>query len=404
MTDILLLNVRPMGADPVDIRIASDGIVAMGPDLSRSGDGGPRTVIDGRGLLALPGFVNAHAHVDKSWWGQPWVSAGGAPGTQGRIVHERAERDRLGLPSVASTRRVLAEFLRHGTTDVLTHVDVDPGVGLRGIEVVREAVATFGGALRVEMVAFAQDGVLRRPGVDALLAQAARDGVRAIGGLDPGAIDRDPAGQLDLLFRIATEHDVDLDIHLHETGELGTFQIELIIERTIRHARQGRVTISHAFALGQLPPDQQARVVEHLAGAGIALATVTPVNPPPLPLRSLVKHGVRFGLGTDGIRDLWSPFGDGDMLRLANTLARKNALVRDADLAMALDVALGRTGSLMAPGFHPDLAVGATGSVILVDAENLAQTVAAVPARQTVIAHGQAVVVDGVVQPLLQVG
>ena len=90
------------------------------------------------------------------------------------------------------------------------------------------------------------------------------------------------------------------------------------------------------------------------------------------------------------------------MLRLANTLARKNALVRDADLAMALDVALGRTGALVAPGFHPELAVGGAGSVVLVDAVNLAEAVAAVPVRRTVIAHGMPVVVDGAVQPLLQ--
>jgi len=114
--------------------------------------GGDR--IDGGGLLALPGFVNAHAHVDKSWWGRPWVSYGGEATTQGRIAHERAERDALGIPSVASTTAVLREFLRHGTTATRTHVDVDPGVGLRGIDTVRAAVAALDGAIEVEIVAF----------------------------------------------------------------------------------------------------------------------------------------------------------------------------------------------------------------------------------------------------------
>ena len=402
MSDILLTNVRPMAGDPIDILIAGDTIAAIGPDLADRTPGGA-TTIDGRGMLALPGFVNAHAHVDKSWWGKPWVSGGGAAGTDGRIAHERAERARLGLPSVDSTRRVLAEFLRHGTTDVLSHVDVDTGVGLRGIEVVREAVASFGGAIRIELVAFPQDGVLRRPGVDQLLRGAVDDGVRIIGGLDPAAIDRDPVGQLDLLFGIAVEHDVALDIHLHDLGELGIFEFELIIERTVRHGLQGQVTISHGFALAQLPLARQEPLLNRLAEADIALATVTPVNQPALPLREFATRHIRFGLGTDGIRDLWSPFGDGDILRLASTLARKNGFVRDEDLESTLDVALGRAGDLGVNAARPDLVVGAPANVVLLAAETLAESVAGVPTRQTVIAHGQPVVIDGVAQPLLHV-
>lgn len=402
MPDLLLTNVRPMAGEPVNILVSGETIATVGPDLAGRAASGT-TTIDGRGMLALPGFVNAHAHVDKSWWGKPWVSAGGSAGTDGRITHERAERDRIGLPSVDSTRRVLAEFLRHGTTDVLSHVDVDTGVGLRGIEVVREAVASFSGAIRVEIVAFPQDGVLRRPGVDQLLRDAVTDGVRIIGGLDPAAIDRDPVGQLDLLFRMAVENGVDLDVHLHDLGELGIFEFELIIERTVRHGLQGRVAISHGFALAQLPPTQQEPLLDRLADADIALATVTPVNQLALPLRELARRHIRFGLGTDGIRDLWSPFGDGDLLRLASTLARKNGFVRDEDLELTLDVALGRAGDLGVNAARPDLIVGAPANVVLVAAGTLAEAVASVPPRQTVIAHGQPVMIDGVPQPLLSI-
>ena len=403
MTDLLVTNVRPFAGSPVDLRISGETIVAIGPGLAEPDGDAAASRIDGRGMIALPGFVNAHAHVDKSWWGLPWVSGGGAGGTDGRIAHERAERDRLGLPSVAATRRVLAEFLRHGTTDVLIHVDVDPGVGLRGIEVVREAVASFGGAIRVAVVAFPQDGVLRRPGVDALLRSAIDDGVTVIGGLDPAAIDRDPVGQLDLLFGLASEHDVDVDIHLHDPGELSLFEFELIIERTLRHERQGRVTISHGFALAQLPPDRQGSLIGRLAEAGIALATVSPVNQPALPLKPLRDAGVCVGLGTDGIRDLWSPFGDGDMLRMANLLARKNAFNHDHDLTLALNVALGQTGGLIPADHHPELRSDAPANVVLIPAETLSELVASVPARQTVITHGQVAVLDGVRQPLLDV-
>ncbi|MGH8878026.1 MAG: cytosine deaminase, partial [Stackebrandtia sp.] len=200
MADFVLSNVRPWGAGPVDITVTGDSIT--GVDAAGSAPAASE-IVDGRGRLALPGFVNAHAHVDKSWWGQPWVSSGGEPTTPGRIAHERAERDKYGIPSVDGATAVLREFLRHGTTATRTHVDVDLGVGLRGIEAVQQAVANLDGAVDAEIVAFPQDGVIRRPGVLELLDRAAAAGASSIGGIDPASIDRDPVAQLDGLFDIA---------------------------------------------------------------------------------------------------------------------------------------------------------------------------------------------------------
>ena len=55
-----------------------------------------------------------------------------------------------------------------------------------------------------------------------------------------------------------------------------------------------------------------------------------------LPLDGLRSAGVRVGLGQDGIRDYWSPYGNGDMLERAWQLAfragyRYDDLVDDID-------------------------------------------------------------------------
>ncbi|MFF0146341.1 amidohydrolase family protein [Amycolatopsis sulphurea] len=131
MTSLLVTDVRPWGGPLSDL-------VLDGARITRVCPAGAAPAItdriDGGGRLALPGFVNAHAHVDKSWWGHPWEPYGGITTTEGRIAHERAERDRLGIPSVPVAEAVLREFLRHGTTATRSHVDVDLGIGLRGIE------------------------------------------------------------------------------------------------------------------------------------------------------------------------------------------------------------------------------------------------------------------------------
>ncbi|MGW2847674.1 amidohydrolase [Streptomyces sp. NPDC001274] len=391
MVDVILTNVRPWGGAPADIVVSGGEIRSVRPAGPAPGDGDH---LDGGGLLALPGFINAHAHVDKSWWGQPWVSYGGETTTQGRISHERAERDALGIPSADSTAAVLREFLRHGTTAVRSHVDVDLGVGLRGIEVVREAVAALDGAVDVEIVAFPQDGVVRRPGVLDLLDRAAAAGATSIGGLDPASIDRDPVAQLDGLFSVAERRGVGLDIHLHDRGELGAFQFELIIDRTLRTGLRGRVTVSHGFALGELPADRQLRLVEACAEAGVSWATVAPVRTAPLPWRAMREHGVPIGLGTDGIRDLWSPYGDGDILRVALGFARLHGLRTDEELAHAVELATTRAAGFVHRAAH-DLVAGARADIVLLDAENVQDALVRAPRRQLVLAGGRVVVQDG---------
>lgn len=370
-----------------DLAIDADGrISAVAPATDhplRDGE------VDGRGLLALPGIVNAHAHVDKSWWGLPWQSYGGEGGTDGRIRHERARRDELGIPSVGITRSVLAELVRHGTTALRTHVDVDLGLGLRGLEVVREALAEYGDGLQAELVAFPQDGVLRRPGVLELLADAAREGLAEhIGGLDPAGIDRDPVGQLDGLFAIAAEHGVGIDIHLHDPAELGAFQFDLILDRTETLGLAGRVNIAHGFAIAQVDAVRRRDLLQRMAALDVSFTTVAPLRLPQLPLHELDAAGVRFAFGTDGIRDLWSPYGTGDTLGIAWQYARSSGLVRDEDLARVVEIATRAAGPFAGIADHA-VAAGSRADLVLLDAENVMDALVRTPRRKLVVGAGR---------------
>ena len=389
---MLLHDVRPWGDDPVDLEVTGEQITAVSPAM-RTAPAGPE-VVDGRGLLAVPGFVNAHAHVDKSWWGRPWVSYAGEPTVQGRIAHERAHRDELGIPGVDVTTAVLREFLRHGTTAVRTHVDVDLGLGLRGIDVVRESAASLGDAVELQIVAFPQDGVVRRSGVLELLERAAVEGADFVGGLDPASIDRAPVEQLDGLFSIAEWHGVGLDVHLHDPGELGAFQIELILDRTVRSGLQHRVNVSHGFALGEVAPGRQDDLVAAAAEAGVSWTTVAPLDVAPLPLSLMRDRGVAVGLGTDGIRDLWSPYGDGDILQIARTFAQLHRLRTDEDLRYAIELGTRHAGRFVGRERH-DLVVGARADIVLVDADNVADLLVRAPRRELVVAGGRVVAGGG---------
>ena len=378
---LVVADVRPWGGEACDLLVDDGRFVALVP----AGTGVARERLSGRGRLALPGLVNAHAHVDKSWWGLPWESYAGDGGVDGRIRHERARRDDLGIPGVAITRAVLGQMVARGTTAIRSHVDVDLGLGLRGIEVVREAAASFEG-LALEVVAFPQDGVLRRPGVLELLDRAAAAGVEHIGGLDPASIDRDPVGQLDGLFDIASRHGCGLDLHLHDPAELGAFQVELVLDRVERHGLQGRVTVAHGFAVAEVGASRRHDLLQAMGELGVSMTTVAPLGLPQLPVRELDAAGVRLGLGTDGIRDLWSPYGTGDTLEIARQYARASGLVRDDDLTRVVELA---TDARFVGRPDHGLEVGAPADLVLLDAENPMDALVRAPERSLVLAGGR---------------
>ena len=89
-------------------------------------------------------------------------------------------------------------------------------------------------------------------GAPDLLASALMAGADLVGGLDPAGFDNDVKGQLDIVFGLAERFGKGIDIHLHDGGETGAAELRDIAERTIAAGLQGRVAVSHAFALGSI--------------------------------------------------------------------------------------------------------------------------------------------------------
>lgn len=228
------------------------------------------------------------------------------------------------------------EGIRHGTTHIRTHVDVDTETGLANLDGVLATRETLRGAIDIQVVAFPQSGLLIRPGTLELLEEALRRGAEVVGSLDPAGIDRDPAGQLDAIFALAERYGVEVDIHLHDPGELGAFQVELIADRTRALGLKGRVAISHAFCLGQVEEMRYKALEALLVELDIAIMTHGPGNRLFPPILRLAEAGVRLFSGNDGIRDAWGPFGNGDMLERAWLLSYRSNFRRDEEVEVAL--------------------------------------------------------------------
>ncbi|MFF8773052.1 amidohydrolase [Kitasatospora sp. NPDC015120] len=387
-------NVRPYGAErPVDL-FAVDGVLA-----ERLPDGAEPVVVEGGGRIALPTLVDAHIHPDKTAWGEPWYSRRPAASLPEYVEGDVDLHRHQATPLAERAHRLLAHAVASGTRAVRAHVDVAPAYGLAGVTGLAEARERLAGALDVQLVAFPQHGVRRTPGAGDLLAEAAASGlIDAVGGIDPAGFDGGPDGegpaQLDLVFGLAERHGLRLDIHLHDRGERGLDPLRDIVARTRAAGLAGRVVVSHAFCVPELAGDRLAALADELAGAGVGLTTVAPSAHQVLPFRELQARGVRVGLGSDGVRDSWSPYGNADMLHRAHLLGWTTDARTDQELGDCFALAADGGADLLGLP-RVTLRPGSPADFMLVTGECLPQVVVDLPARELVVRGGRVVARDG---------
>ncbi|MEY4681343.1 MAG: amidohydrolase family protein [Alphaproteobacteria bacterium] len=391
MPTTILEDIRLADGTPAAITIRDGRIAAIGaPPPPMPGE----ERIDGGGALALPGLVEAHAHLDKTLLGMKWYRNEVGPSLVDKIDNERLQRRVLGIDPARQSARQVVLALSKGSTHIRTHVDVDTEIGLSGIEGILATRERFRDEVDMQVVAFPQSGMLVRPGTLELMEAAMRAGADVVGGLDPCAIDRDPRAHLDAVFALAQKFGAPVDIHLHEPGELGGFSMELVIERTKALGMQGRVVVSHAFCLGMADAAYVARLVDMLAEARVAIMSHgAPYRPVPS-VRQLHEAGVVMCCGSDGIRDTWGPYGNADMLERAMIVGLRNNLRRDDEVELALDmVTHGGAKAMELEGYG--LAAGCHADIVLVDAQAPAEAVAERPPRRLVLKRGRVVARDG---------
>lgn len=372
-------------AETCDV-VVVDGVVDA---IVAPGTAAAAESVDATGCLVLPGLVEAHCHLDKTLFGRPWVSHLAGDDLASRIEHDRGRRGELGLPDPRAMRDLVDAMSGFGTTTLRTHTDVDPEVGLRGVLAVAELAAEVRHRVDVQQVAFPQHGLLSLPGTAELLDEALQSGAVAVGGLDPGA-EGDAAAYLDVVLGLAARFDAAADLHVHTPGEEGRRELELLAELTVAMGLQGRVVASHCYAFGGLDEVAAGRLAERLAMAGIGVVTAAPYSFPVPPLRLLAETGVVTGIGHDGIRDLWGPYGTGDLLERARHVAYRSGFRRDDDIALVLRAAT-VGGRALLTGDRRGVEPGAVADLVVVPADNVAAAVVLVPGQRTVVKGGRVV-------------
>ncbi len=393
MTTTIFTNAQLAKGGLHDIHVENGRITGIQPAAAAAGSG---NVIDIAGDLLVPGFVEGHIHLDTSFYGGKWVPH--RPCTNGFDVHERvafqAENMAKAEPMAERAIKQLELCVSHGTLQMRSHVMVDGSVGLKSLETILAVREEYRDIIDIQLVAFPQSGILKSPGTPELLDEAIGLGADLIGGLDPASFDRDVSAHLDVVFDIAEKRGVDADIHLHEGGTMGAFTIEEICARTEALGMQGHVSISHAYGLGDLPPDAARKIAAKIARSGISIMTNAPGHHSFPPVALLRSEGVNVFSGSDNIRDSWWPYGDGDMLRRAEIIGYRSGFFTDVELQAAFDiVTTAGAEALRLNGYG--IEVGANADFVAIAAEHVAEAVVGFPGNRKVFKQGRLVAEGG---------
>ncbi|MFJ8512248.1 amidohydrolase [Lysinibacillus xylanilyticus] len=326
-------------------------------------------------LLLLPSFTEKHCHLDKTLLGDEWRAV-----TPVNHIYERLEIEKKILSSLKTTTQERAEklldiYLNAGVTHVRTHVDIYPEVGLKNLEEVQKALQTFEGKLSYEIVAFPQHGLLRTKAHD-LVRESLRQGATLVGGVDPATVDGNIEKSLQDMVDLAIEGGAGIDLHLHDPDHLGIYTMKRLAVLTKEAGLQGKVAISHAFGLGEISKAHAEEMAEILADAGISIITSVPIGRKFPPVGLLHKKGVPVSVGCDNIFDVWSPFGDGDILERVSRLAEISGWADERSLSQTLGFITDGKTTLNNEGNQIWPRVGDEANFVFVEASCSAEAVA----------------------------
>jgi cytosine deaminase len=327
--DLKITQARLLGrAGLWDIGIEGDRISAVAPTLSTPA----ATVVDAAQKLVIPGLVDGHIHLDKA------LILGRYPAVEGTF--QEAMQGTLHLKQTfteadiqARERQALQRAIAFGITVLRSHVEVDHTIGMTGLRALLPLRQEFAWGTTLQLAVFVQEGITNQPGVEALLREAMALGADVIGSAP--YVDPDPTQNIRIVFDIAATFNCDVDFHLDFLDDDAPLLLPIVAAETVRRGSQGRVCLGHMTKLAGLPPDALAIAAETLRHAGISILALPAsdlymmsrkdthnVHRGVAPVHTLAALGVNTGLAVNNIQNLFTPFGDGDVLKICTLLAQ----------------------------------------------------------------------------------
>ena len=400
MLDLLITHATlPDGRQNMSIAVQNGRITEVTEGLQAPA----HETVDAGGLLVSPPFVDAHFHMDSTLsYGQPRVNESGTllegialwGELKPQLTHDAIVQRALQYCDWAVARGLLA---------IRSHVDTsDPSLlPVQALLDVKQRVAPY---LDLQLVAFPQDGVLRRQGGLDNLKRALDMGVDVVGGIPH--FERtmaQGAESVKILCELAAKLAKRVDMHCDESDDPHSRHVETLAFETQRLGLHGRVTGSHLTSMHSMDNYYVSKLIPLMCEADLGVVANPLINitlqgrHDTYPKRrgmtrvpELMAAGLTVAYGHDCVLDPWYSGGSGDMLEAAHMGLHVGQMTSQAGMRQCFDAVtvnparlLGLEGYGLTPGCHADF--------VLLHARNPAEAIRLRAARLGVWRRGQRV-------------
>src|SRR3984893_7084119 len=395
--DICVRNarLRRAGDALVDIAIAGGRIVGLGSSLGFNA----REEIDAGGGLVTESYVNPHLHLCKVWtlqmMAEEALKAYRAPGmaiTLSAIdLASKVKESYDASWIIGNARRPAALAAVYGNLHIRAFADVDSKARLEGVRALIRVRDEFRGILDIQVVAFAQDGIVRQPGTSDLMRESLRLGADVVGGIPWIEFSNaDAAAHVKTCFDLAEEFNKDVSMLLDDAGDAGLRTLEMMALEALQRGWHGRALAHHCRAMSLYPMPYVQRLARILNEARIPIVTDPHTGPLHACVKELLAEKVLVCLGQDDISDAYYPFGRNNMLEVAFLASHLLWMMTRQEIHKLYDmITVDAAAAINVPDFG--LAEGRRANLVVLDQPDVIEALRFHGAPAHVISNGKLV-------------
>ena len=382
----------------VDIGIESGKIAKIGINLK-----GQRE-IDLGGNVVTPTFFESHIHMIKALLDKVKPNLEGT--LAGAISITGSLKKNFEYDEVRHrAQEILDMLLSHGTTFIRAEPDTDPLAHTIGTKVALDLKKDYKEFADIQVVAFAQEGLVKSEGAYEILDEAMKMGSDVVGGCPYNENDYEGTKQhIDMIFELGKKYNKPVDFHADFGDNIDDKRyrsIDYIIKKTKEEGYEGKVSVGHMTSLSSVEPAVLKDTIKRMADADITLIPLPAtdlflsgrgdenkvrrgvLNPIPF-----VEGGVNVAFSSNNIRNAFTPFGRGDLLMIGAIYEHVAQLGTIANQKMLLDMITKNPAKLFGVEETYGLEEGKKADLNVLGTKHVSDIFLDVPVREYVIKHG----------------
>lgn len=411
---MIIKNAKLRGREGLwDIEIQGEKIITIAKELNVQ----DVQIIDAKGHLVLPPFVEPHIHLDTALTaGEPsWNESG----TLFEGIQRWSERKKFLTKQDVKARamKALKMQMANGIQHVRTHVDItDPQlIALKALLEVREEVLPY---VNLQIVAFPQEGVLSFPNGEELLEESLRLGADVVGGIPHFEFTREYGVQsIKKVFELAEKYDRLIDIHCDEIDDEQSRFVEVVAKEAYETGMGSKVTASHTTAMHSYNNAYMYKLMRLLKMSKINFVANPLVNihlqgrMDTYPKRrgitrvkELDEAGCNVSFGHDDIFDPWYPLGTGNMLQVLHMGIHVCQLMGYEQIKKSIDFITINSAKTMSIEEQYGIEEGKPANLIILNAEDEYDAIRRQSSVLYSIRNGKVLVQTNPAETLLNIG